>query len=224
MADLTRAGGIRYARICRAGLSPGAGRLRPGGRRQQAAAALPQGEQQQRLRRDGRRDLSRRAAVPADGPDLRQGAGRPRDGLQHLAALEVPVRPARRRHLSAGQRPGLRRRRGLEERGRHDAGRGERQPDPALRRHRPDGRQRRFRLAMVAAADPVGGLPREVRRGSREPALHRRLHGPPGPQRQPLGQGDPGHRRLRRPLPDARRRARRARSTWPWPAKTPATG
>ena len=39
---------------------------------------------------------------------------------------------------------------------------------------------------------PLGSLSREVRRGPREPALHRRLHGPSGPQRQPLGQGDPG--------------------------------
>ena len=69
MADLTRAGGERYAADRRAGLSPGAGRLRPGGRRQQAADALRQGEQQQRLHRHGRRDLSRRAAVPPDGAD-----------------------------------------------------------------------------------------------------------------------------------------------------------
>ncbi len=64
-----------------------------------------------------------------------------------VAALEVPVRPARHRRLPAGQRPGLRRRREPRQRGRQDARRGERQPDPALRRDRQDGRQRRLRLA-----------------------------------------------------------------------------
>ena len=40
--------------------------------------------------------------------------------------LEVSVRPARRRRVSPGQWPGLWRRRELDERSRHDAGRGER--------------------------------------------------------------------------------------------------
>ena len=68
-----------------------------------------------------------------------------------------------------------------------------------------------FCRAVVAAAHPLGSLPREVRRGPREPALHRRLHGSSGPQRQPLGQGDPGDRGLRRALSDARRRGRAAK-------------
>ena len=58
--------------------------------------------------------------------------------------------------------------------------------------------------AVVAAAHPLGSVPREVRRGPREPALHRRLHGPSGPQCQPFGQGDSRHRGVRRALPDAR--------------------
>ena len=145
MADLARCGGDALRAHGGARLSPGPGGLRPGGRRQQTAAVLPQGEQQQRLRRHGRRDLSGRAAVPADGADLRQGPGRAGLDLQHIAAMEVPIRPSRRRRLSPGQRPGLRRRRIVDERSRHDAGRGERQPDLALRRDRQDGRQRLVR-------------------------------------------------------------------------------
>ena len=40
--------------------------------------------------------------------------------------------------------------------------------------------------------DAMGPLSGEVRARSRRPALHRRFHGPPGPQRQPVDQGDPG--------------------------------
>ena len=53
MADLTRAGGVRVCADRGPRVSPGAGWRRPRGRRQQAADALPEGEQQQRLRRDG---------------------------------------------------------------------------------------------------------------------------------------------------------------------------
>ena len=81
-----------------------------------------------------------------------------------------------------------------------------------------------FCRAVVAAAHALGGLPREVRRGPREPALHRRLHGTPGAQRQPVGEGDPGHRRLRRALPDAGRRRRGVRSSRHSAANTPGTG
>ncbi len=69
-----------------------------------------------------------------------------------------------------------------------------------------DGGPRRVLRSMVAAAHALGGLPREVRRGSRKPALHRRLHGPSGPQRQPVRQGDSGDRGLRRTLSHAGRR------------------
>ena len=64
-------------------------------------------------------------------------------------------------------------------------------------------------------------VPGEVRPGSREPALHRRFHGPPGAQRESLGQGDPGPGRLRRSVPHARRHGDRATSTPTWPRPTP---
>ena len=53
-----------------------------------------------------------------------------------------------------------------------------------------------------------------------EPALHRRLHGPPGPQRQPFGQSDSGPGGLWRPVPDAWRHGNR-RTISPWPRPTP---
>ena len=119
-------------------------------------------------------------------------------------ALEIPQRAARPGHLSARLRPRRRRRR--------DAGGGKRQHAHPLRRHRAGRRQRGLRRAVVAATDPVGAVPGAIRPGPGEPALHRRLHGPPGPQRQPLGQGDPGPGRVRRPLPDARRHTPTRRS------------
>ena len=57
MADLTRAGGAGICRALRAGLSPGIGGQQAGRRRQRPAAAVPQGELQQRLHRHGGRDL-----------------------------------------------------------------------------------------------------------------------------------------------------------------------
>ena len=56
---------------------------------------------------------------------------------------------------------------------------------------REDGGQRRLRGRLLAPVEEVGRLPggEGVRPG--EPALHRRLRRAPGPQRQPLGQGDP---------------------------------
>ena len=54
-------------------------------------------------------------------------------------------------------------------------------------------------------ADSVGGVPSGLRAGPRGPALHRRLHGPPGAQREPLGQSHSRSGGLRRPVPDARR-------------------
>ena len=70
MADLTQGGRRAIRADRRPGLPAGAGRLRTGGRRQQAAAALHQGEHQQRRHRHGGRDLPDRAAVPADSPTL----------------------------------------------------------------------------------------------------------------------------------------------------------
>ena len=62
-----------------------------------------------------------------------------------------------------------------------------------------------FADQVLAAAHPVGEVLRGARLRPREPALHRRLRGPPGPQRQPLDQGDPRPGLLRQ----ARRHARR---------------
>ena len=49
------------------------------------------------------------------GPAYAKALVAPASGLQHLAALEVSVRPSRRGDLSAGQRTGLRRRRELDQ-------------------------------------------------------------------------------------------------------------
>ena len=59
MADLTNAGGEKYAQDLRAGLSPVLRRQQGRGRRQRPAAHVPEGELQQRLHRHGGRDLSR---------------------------------------------------------------------------------------------------------------------------------------------------------------------
>ncbi len=112
-------------------------------------------------------------------------------------ALEVPQRPARSGHVSAGLRP-RRWRRG-------DAGGGKRQHAHPLRRDRPRRRQCRLRRPLVAATHAMGELPGKVRARSGKPALHGRFHGPPRPQRESFGQGDPRPGGLRRSLPHARR-------------------
>ena len=87
---------------------------------------VPQGELHQRLHRHGGRHLPGGAALPAaQRRRCSKATLKPVLRLRALAALEVPVRAARPGHLSAGQRPGLRRRRA--HRGQPDAGRGERQ-------------------------------------------------------------------------------------------------
>ncbi len=103
--------------------------------------------------------------------------------VRRQPALEISQRPARSGHLSRCRRPRRRRRR--------HARRRERQHDHSLRRNRAGRRLRRLAPALVAAAHPVGPLSRKIRARSRRPALHRRFHGPSGPQRQPVDQGDP---------------------------------
>jgi Domain of unknown function (DUF5127)/Domain of unknown function (DUF4964) len=172
MTDLTRVGGARYAQLAALAY------------RQALAGcglAADANRQPQRLYRHRRRHIPRCAPVPALRADVRQGARRAGPRLQRLAALEVSVRAPRRRRLPAGERPGLCRRRDVDERSRHDARRREREHDPFVRRHRQDGGERRVLRAVVAAVDPVGSLSRKVRQGPRKPALHRRLHGPSGP-------------------------------------------
>ncbi len=148
--DLTQAGGAKYAGDRDARLPPDAGGHQARRRRERAAAALPQGELQQRLHRHGGRDLPDGAAVPAVRPDAGARAGRVEPRLREFAALEVPVRAARPRHLSARHRPGLRRRR--EDRGEPDAGRGDRQHDHPRRGDRADGRERGLRGPVLAGA------------------------------------------------------------------------
>ena len=50
--------------------------------------------------------------------------------------------------------------------------------------------QRGVRLAVVAPVDAVGAVPRKIRQRPGRPALHRRLHGPPRAQFQFVHQGD----------------------------------
>jgi hypothetical protein len=59
----------------------------------------------------------------------------------------------------------------------------------------------RLRRAVVAAIDAMGQVPGAIRIGPGEPALHRRFHGPPGAQRQSVHQSDFGPGRLRRYVP-----------------------
>ena len=54
-----------------------------------------------------------------------------------------------------------------------------------------------FAAQVLAAAHEVGRVPEGEGPRPGEPALHRRLRRPPGAQRQPLDQGDPGAGRLR---------------------------
>ena len=153
MTDLTQAGGAKYAAICALAYRQ---RWRPQvrRRRQRPAAAVPQGELQQRLHRHGGRDLPDGAAVPAVRPVADQGVAGAVPELRQLAALEVPLRAARPRHLSARQRPGLRRRRA--DGGEPDAGRGDRQHAHPGGRPRADGGQRGLRRPLLAACSRSG--------------------------------------------------------------------
>ena len=101
MADLTKAGGERYAQMAALAYRQSLAGCRLGGRRQRAAAAVPQGEHQQRLHRaPWTSSIPQIPAVPAAEPRPGQGDRRARARLRRVGALEVPVRPARPRHLS----------------------------------------------------------------------------------------------------------------------------
>ncbi len=83
-------------------------------------------------------------------PHAGEGVARAGARLRGLGALEVSVRAARPRHLPAGQRAGLRRRRA--DRREPDAGRGERQHAPARGGAGAGRRQRRLRRRLLAPA------------------------------------------------------------------------
>ncbi len=94
MADLTRAGRRPLRADRGAGLSPVPGRLRPGRRREQAAAVLHQGKHQQRRHRHGGRDFSHGPGLDFAQPDAGQGFAGASPELRRLLALEVPQRAA----------------------------------------------------------------------------------------------------------------------------------
>ena len=117
-----------------------------------------------------------------------------------LAAMAVPVRAARPRHLPEGERPGVRRRR--EDRGEPDDGRGD---APTCSSSSPRSRRSRAGPSFVTRYWPVLTKWAEyleiegVRPG--EPAVHGRFRRPPRPQREPVCEGHRRPRRVRTPVP-----------------------
>ena len=224
MADLTRAGGARYAQMAALAY-----------RQALAGCGLAADANKQPLL-FAKENSSNGCVATVDviypaapqfllmGPSYAKALVAPALIYSTSPRWKFPFAPHDVGDLSPGQRPGLWRRRELDERSRHDARRGERQHDLAVRRHRQDGGQRRLLGPVVAATHSLGSLSRKVRRGPREPALHRRFHGSSGPQRQPLRQGDPGDRGLRRALPHARRPRGRGEVQEPRAGTTPGTG
>ena len=84
--------------------------------------------------------------------------------------------------------------------------------------------ERRLRRQVLAPAHPVGEVLRGARLRPREPALHRRLRRAPGPQRQPLDQGDPRPGLLTASSPACAATRRRPTATPSWPGAWPPSG
>ena len=148
MADLTRAGGEKYARMCALAYRQCFAANKIAADSNRPAAALPQGEHQQRVHRHGGRDLSHGAAIPAVQSFAYQGDAGSHSELRRIAAMDVSVCSARSGQVPAGQRAGVRRRR--EDREEPDAGRGNRQHADPGRRASADRRERRFRRPPLA--------------------------------------------------------------------------
>ena len=112
MGDLTRAGGEEYARLAALAYPPVARRAQA---RRRAEDGAPLSSRKENFSNGciATVDVIYPAApaLPAVQPGAAQGAARAAARLRAIGALEVRLRPARPRHLPAGQRPGLRRRR-----------------------------------------------------------------------------------------------------------------
>ena len=152
------------------------------GRRRRPAAPVPQGELQQRLRRHGGRHLPDGAAVPAVQPDA--VPRRPSARCSTTRPRTAGNSPSRRTTWAPtpGERPGLRRRRA--DRREPDAGGGERQHAAAAGRAGARSRGTPTSPAATGRSPALGRVPRGKGSRPREPALHRRLRRPPGPQRR----------------------------------------
>ena len=158
------AGGRRAeVRTARGAGPPPVARRRQARRRRQRACRC---RSRRRTSRNGciahrRRLLPPVPALPALEPGAGEGVARAAARLRRLRALEVPLRPARPRHVPAGQRPGLRRRRA--DRGEPDAGRGVRQHARSSSRPSPRSTATPTSRPSTGRAHPVGEVPRGAR-------------------------------------------------------------
>ena len=117
-------------------------------------AVLLQGELQQRLHRHGGCHLSQRAVLPAAQPEAARGAAPADPRLRAAWRAGGGLRAARPGHVSAGQWPGLRRRR--EQRRPADARGRERQHAAARRRPRAAPKATRRFAASTGRCSPSG--------------------------------------------------------------------